>query len=257
MISILTKNSRTNTEMISEQLANEMSTETQSPITRPLNNKLMESSHVFSTVSTKFINSLQIFSINDLNLSKLVFILTKNADQNDCLRNCSGNGFCKNVQNNKYICECFENFAGPTCQINLLPCSSNPCLNNGTCINQLENKTFFCKCCLGKNQSILYYGKNCEKKIDLCTNETCSKHGICYESDYETKCKCFNGYLGQKCEKESNDIKIRKFVIKTSTIIAILTIFSFYIICLVCDYFTLKSESAEKKVKKSKKKFKG
>ncbi|RNA40382.1 delta C isoform X2 [Brachionus plicatilis] len=170
-----------------------------------------------------------------LNAEEFFNLLSLKFDLSDCLINCSGNGKCKFIQNKKFICECFENFVGSNCQINTLPCASNPCLNNGTCLNNLENKTFTCQCDSQSNQLSLYYGKNCEKKIDVCSNETCSKQGVCYDIDGKAKCKCFPLYSGEKCEIESNEMMVKKVVIKTSAIIAMMTIVSFFVMCLACD----------------------
>ncbi|CAF1096594.1 unnamed protein product [Brachionus calyciflorus] len=175
------------------------------------------------------------FSFDENNLNKVLEILKFNLDISDCLINCSGNGKCKIFDDKKYECECFDNFAGHNCQINTLPCWSNPCRNNGTCVNILTNKTFLCECS-PRNKTSLYFGKHCEYKDDLCQNETCSGNGVCYEDENKKKCKCFNSYNGLKCENESDEIKLIKAVIFTSSIVALviilLTFFTFILINL-------------------------
>ncbi|RNA17427.1 neurogenic locus Notch isoform X3 [Brachionus plicatilis] len=135
-----------------------------------------------------------------------------NLDINSCLTNCSGNGKCKLTNSLKFECECFANYAGPHCQINSLPCYSNPCRNNGTCIDDILKKIYQCDCFFYANRSSLFYGRNCENKINLCQNETCSGNGVCHDYGYEAKCRCFQKYYGEKCQIESNEIR----VIKTS-----------------------------------------
>ncbi|CAF1005187.1 unnamed protein product [Brachionus calyciflorus] len=154
------------------------------------------------------------YYINLSNDIKMIIILMKSKyDLNDCLSNCSGNGKCKKVNNLKFKCECFENFAGSNCAINTLPCWSNPCLNNGTCINDILNSSFTCNC-----QNDLYFGLNCELKKDICFNETCSKNGYCYEEKNKATCKCFGKYTGEKCQYESSEMLIIKNTIRISSI---------------------------------------
>ncbi|RNA18724.1 protocadherin Fat 1 isoform X1 [Brachionus plicatilis] len=145
------------------------------------------------------------FSFSNLLASDLIEVLKKNYDMNDCLKNCSGNGLCKLKDKSLFVCECFSNFAGSSCQINTLPCASNPCLNNATCVNNLANKTFICHCQQDNNGNYLYFGKNCQNKVDVCANETCSKNGVCYDVNDEAKCKCFSSYSGEKCQIESDE----------------------------------------------------
>ncbi|RNA36805.1 protocadherin Fat 1 isoform X1 [Brachionus plicatilis] len=155
------------------------------------------------------------FSFSNLLPFELIEILKKNYEMNDCLKNCSGNGLCKLIDKTLFFCECFSNFAGSSCQINTLPCASNPCLNNGTCVNNLANKTFICHCQQDNNGNDLYFRKNCQNKVDVCANETCSKNGVCYDVNDKAKCKCFYSYSGEKCNIESDEksktiVEVRK-----------------------------------------------
>lgn len=102
-----------------------------------------------------------------------------------------------------------------------MACHSNPCLNNASCVDNIKEKTYTCICFSHTNKSSLFYGLNCENKINLCQNETCSGNSLCYDDGYESKCKCFDKYSGDKCQIESKEMKVKKVVIKTSSIIAI------------------------------------
>ncbi|CAF0985884.1 unnamed protein product [Brachionus calyciflorus] len=182
-------------------------------------------------------NLTQLFSFSSTlteNPKYILSLMSTNIDINDCLLNCSSHGICKQI-NQKFICECFTNYAGSNCQLNILPCASNPCLNNGTCTNNLFNKSFSCECLKNANQTSLYYGSFCESKIDICENETCSKNGVCYDFNNEAKCKCYKSYLGEKCENESSEIKEIKLLTKATTIIAIGVLISAYLIVLLLD----------------------
>ena len=131
---------------------------------------------------------------------------------------------------------------GKSCQTDERPCShSNNCLNNGTCINSLDLTSFTCQC----PQNGSFYGKYCESVINLCENVTCSSHGYCTQSQTETKCKCYNGYEGEKCDIESNSVKVVKYVQWTTTIICIVCITIFWLLVIgsdVLDYLKIGSE---------------
>ncbi|RNA11980.1 protocadherin Fat 1 isoform X1 [Brachionus plicatilis] len=192
-------------------------------------------------------HSKEDFSFSNLLPSELIEVLKKNYDMNDCMNNCSGNGLCKFKDKSLFVCECFNNFAVSSCQINTLPCASNPCLNNGTYVNNLANKTFICHCQQDNNGNYLYFGKNCQNKVDVCANETCSKNGVCYDVNDKAKCKCFSSYSGEKCNIESDESKTRKVIIKTSTIIAIIVLVLFFLILILSDLSSLFCEKKSEK----------
>ena len=137
-----------------------------------------------------------------------------NISINNCLTNCSNQGFCY-LGISGLFCNCNQYYAGQMCQINIRPCSYFPCLNSGTCIQNLENMTYTCNC------SQHYYGSNCQSKNNVCANETCSNHGICKDINSVPTCKCFYLYNGTHCELESAELATRKTVISVATIIAI------------------------------------
>ena len=176
-------------------------------------------------------------------MQQLLGILQSNADISSCLANCSNQGVCKlDPQMQKYICECNANFMGKSCQTDERPCSqANKCLNNGTCLNSLNLTTFTCQC----PENGPYYGQYCENMRNLCENVTCSFHGNCIQNQSDTKCKCLNGYEGDKCEIESNSIKVVKNVQWTSTIICIVCIAIFWLLVIgsdILNYLKIGSE---------------
>ncbi|RNA11375.1 neurogenic locus notch-like protein [Brachionus plicatilis] len=188
-----------------------------------------------SNTTRSYRNGTVDFLFGNQDIQLVIGILESTLDMTDCLLNCSGHGSCKLIDSTKFICDCFENYAGSTCQINTLPCASNPCRNNSTCTIHLTNKTYSCQCSANNNGTSLFYGKNCEYKIDVCANETCSKQGVCNEKGDKAKCKCFNYYSGEKCEIESNEMKAIKTVIKTSYIIAGIILISLFLLIIGCD----------------------
>ncbi|RNA00108.1 crumbs isoform X1 [Brachionus plicatilis] len=117
-------------------------------------------------------------------------LISSKLDLTKCLINCSNNGKCFYDTKKNYLeCKCFENFTGLSCQVDKRFCSSSPCLNNGTCIE--DSQGFRCQC-----MKDYFFGKYCEKAIDLCANETCSKNGFCVILS------------GEKCEIESVEIML-------------------------------------------------
>lgn len=175
--------------------------------------------------------------------------MNQNVDLNDCMANCSNNGICVySTLQNKYLCQCFTYFSGSMCQIDLRPCSQNPCLNGGLCIqngSSIVDLSYYCVCMQN------YQGVRCELKTDICSNETCSNHGTCIDLFNTTKCKCYDLYEGEKCENESEYLKTINKVINSSLIIAIITIIIFYLIFIVSDLLVwkLKQKRKEKYIK--------
>ena len=162
--------------------------------------------------------------------------LTQEGDMYGVLTNCSKNGVITINKKNSLYCSCFDYYTGVACEINLRPCSQNPCLNNGTCIDDLDNNTFTCNC----NETD-YYGSRCEHKIDYCFNETCSLRGSCKENTLkQPECTCYSMYEGLKCEIESAKLAVIKTVIRTSPVIAIIILILFYVIIFwldISEYF--------------------
>ncbi|CAF1082042.1 unnamed protein product, partial [Brachionus calyciflorus] len=181
--------------------------------------------------------------IETMSLSDLVIILSRRYDFTDCLLNCSNNGQCKlDTLINRFFCLCQENYYGSSCKLNIKPCSSNPCLNNGICSDVLTNNIFNYEC---QCSNEFYSGRNCELRKDVCFNETCSNRGNCFDLNHNAKCKCFSMYSGDKCEIESSDLKEIKRTIKATSILAIIIIFCFYGLLIILDIFC-KSKKTKK-----------
>lgn len=155
-------------------------------------------------------------------------------DLNGCLLNCSNNGQCIQDSDLVYKCNCFENFKGKSCGTDLRPCNYKPCLNGAKCVHIFDQITgiigFKCDC------DHFYYGSYCENKLDFCHNEKCSYHGNCQVfNGNNTKCVCHYLYDGDKCQNESQGLKIIKNIINLSSIIAIIIIILFYLFFIFLD----------------------
>ncbi|RNA17391.1 eyes shut -like protein [Brachionus plicatilis] len=269
---ISTSTSTTTTSTISSTTTTSTisSTTTTSTISSTTTTSTSTSTTTTSTSTSTTTNSINtssiiffedIFEMNQINIEKITELFTLKIDINNCLLNCSNNGKCRLNSESKYVCECVDDFIGDRCQHNTRPCYLNRCRNNATCIENSLNKIYSCECFTENNQTSLYYGIYCEKKIDVCSNETCSNHGYCKEENNAPICVCFYMYSGDKCENESEELKKNKMIVKTTTIIAIIVLISFFIIILCCDfidclskrklkrtYFSQKSDLIEKRV---------
>jgi len=149
----------------------------------------------------------------------------------DCLLNCSNHGECVLNLYGKFVCNCQSNFTGSSCNIDKRICSSQPCLNNGTCEDIIDGQMYSHNCTC----ALFYYGTYCQFKEDVCKDEKCSLNGLCVDVQNEPTCKCFKFYSGTKCEIESQGLKTTKSIVSTSSILAIIILISFYLLFIFLD----------------------
>ncbi|XP_075218846.1 uncharacterized protein LOC142323283 isoform X2 [Lycorma delicatula] len=118
-------------------------------------------------------------------------------DIDECADNpCLNGGSCSD-EIGKFICTCKSGFKGERCEININECVSNPCRNGGSCID--GEGSFVCKCLDG------YTGKFCETDIDECLSNPCENNGTCVNKVASYTCLCSRGYEGDYCEKEIDE----------------------------------------------------
>ena len=74
-------------------------------------------------------------------------------------------------------------------------CASQPCFNDGTCVDVVINSTstFRCECGGG------FTGDTCEVDIDDCDPNPCFNGGLCIDGVDSLTCNCSSGFIGNRC----------------------------------------------------------
>ncbi|XP_076083976.1 uncharacterized protein LOC143054804 [Mytilus galloprovincialis] len=101
-----------------------------------------------------------------------------------------------NTTSPMYTCQCPTGFSGASCEVT--PCSSFPCLYNGTC--SITDSTYTCSC---KSDTT---GNQCQ--TTPCYSSPCQNNGMCSFNGTSYQCKCNNGYSGPNCEDLRCDFEI-------------------------------------------------
>ncbi|PIK61425.1 putative fibropellin-1 isoform X2 [Apostichopus japonicus] len=156
---------------------------------------------------------------------------------------CQNNATCYNAYQPQrdlpdFACECRGVYRGLICNETADPCSSNPCLNGGICLKNVNGDVFVCICPVGytgdiceKRQGALcsanpaactgpgemcveqenYFHCECEpnwRRSDEdatchppCSMNPCQNNGECYlNADRDVYCNCPEGFTGSICE---------------------------------------------------------
>ncbi|XP_022201998.2 delta and Notch-like epidermal growth factor-related receptor [Nilaparvata lugens] len=115
-------------------------------------------------------------------------------------QDCSTKGLCfTNSSMDSYECHCCPGFIGVHCE-EQHACYSNPCLNEGICVDLSqgqEGNTFQCLCPFG------FTGKLCQETRSPCDSSPCQHGGQCQPSNetaQQFKCSCQVGYSGSLCQ---------------------------------------------------------
>lgn len=113
-----------------------------------------------------------------------------------CSSNNCKHGKCIPENDYYYSCECSSSsYIGSYCEIQINGCNSNPCLNNATCLVNIENFDYQCVCPDG------FTGRFCENTMEKC-DLPCKNFGICVQEDEQYFCLCRDGFEGEFCEKQ-------------------------------------------------------
>ncbi|XP_067680460.1 protein jagged-1-like [Haliotis asinina] len=111
----------------------------------------------------------------------------------DCASNpCQNNGTCIDGVNS-YQCICMDGWEGALCNINRNDCETNPCRNGGSCVDDFGQ--FVCQCVNG------WKGKTCTLTDSHCDDTTCSNGGSCADVGNTFACDCQEGWVGNTCQR--------------------------------------------------------
>lgn len=112
---------------------------------------------------------------------------------------CLNNGTCID-QISSFLCQCNVAWTGKTCDLDINECKyHNPCKNNGTCINQ--NGGYFSNC------SEFWEGFGCENDKDECQENPCGPGLKCKNKVFGYECVDCTHYIcenGGKCNDTVN-----------------------------------------------------
>ncbi|KRX14085.1 Neurogenic locus notch -like protein [Trichinella nelsoni] len=105
---------------------------------------------------------------------------------------CPENSKCTRL-NGRFFCHCNEGYTYVRGKCNPLRCAASPCLNGGTCIENMR-KNIHCKC------PQYYGGQFCQIDL-LCDDHTCSfGNGVCIHVDGKPRCACKPEFTGESCQ---------------------------------------------------------
>lgn len=122
-------------------------------------------------------------------------------------KKCDRNARCVKLANStSHVCVCEVGFTGNgyTCKSNDY-CQENTvaCLNNGTCVNEIEE--YVCLCADG------FVGLQCEipammSAMDPCSIVSCQHGGVCtINGEGRVICSCQTGWEGEFCERRKDN----------------------------------------------------
>ncbi|OQV18440.1 Neurogenic locus Notch protein [Hypsibius exemplaris] len=119
---------------------------------------------------------------------------------------CAHDGVCVNTIGS-FICNCTDTgYRGARCEENINECASNPCLNDGTCLDERNN--YRCVCMPG------FTGKECQIDTDECNKgnpnrNPCQNGAVCHDSVNGFHCTCPIGYKGPTCSELESECSLR------------------------------------------------
>ncbi|KAM6923263.1 protein eyes shut homolog [Lycodopsis pacificus] len=122
-------------------------------------------------------------------------------DPCDPLHNpCLHNSTCLTRSDGTASCRCPAGFEGSWCEIDTNECSSNPCQNQGNCVDRVNG--YSCDCTMG------FSGLHCEEDVDECSSSPCHNSAVCQDLVNKFRCICPPGYFGTLCDLDVNECEV-------------------------------------------------
>ncbi|KAF7241028.1 hypothetical protein EYD10_12445 [Varanus komodoensis] len=109
---------------------------------------------------------------------------------------CHNNGTCVEGAG-EFACRCQPGHAGARCEEEVDECASGPCQNGAICLDRPG--AYSCFCVPG------FQGHRCEIDIDECASRPCQHSGSCLNQRDHYACLCPPGYAGVNCEVEIDE----------------------------------------------------
>ncbi|XP_028574146.2 protocadherin Fat 2 [Podarcis muralis] len=108
---------------------------------------------------------------------------------------CLNDGLCIEIQGGGYSCICPIQFSGDHCEVADNLCEGKPCLHGGTCALS-EKGGYTCHC------PEWYWGERCEKVAEKCLENPCLNSARCVNSDGSIHCICTGDFQGAFCTQK-------------------------------------------------------
>ena len=121
---------------------------------------------------------------------------------------CLNRGQCTLDRNREAFCVCEDGFDGKFCEININECASNPCFNNGTCVDGVNR--YHCVCMdkyIDKTCRDLDAPNPCKKASNDTTNArfnhpfTKEKYLVCSVEGFAQVLSCPEGLVWSQIEQ--------------------------------------------------------
>ena len=134
-------------------------------------------------------------------LMNCIFVFSCEININECSSNpCLNNGTCLDGVNG-YKCNCPGAFNGTHCESWTDLCHPSPCINNGSCINRNYSASGYECNCTGTG----YAGPHCQYVRGFCYPYNPCVHGQCHDNGTSYNCNCTKGYHGINCSVDINE----------------------------------------------------
>ena len=110
---------------------------------------------------------------------------------------CGNGAKCIELSDKSYKCNCTFNYTGKNCSEKIVPCSPNPCLNDGVCTNLYSNERpkFNCTC------------------LDHFIGTTCEQ----YVGEYHSVYRCYSARAWRSGEETLRDTRLVSFPLSYHT----------------------------------------